>query len=376
MSHKKNEFQPPWSDEAPEAGSYRSVFKWGDPKGFKHPNRKLYRYMKDQFNLTDDDFRVRVKEGREKVSVPTQPPLLDKKHREALAAVVGSENVADDDYSRVFYSTGKTQEEAFELRDGVVKKLADLIVHPRDTEDVAAVVRYCDKHRIPLYVYGGGRPMFGGVMLVLNTHMNKLLEVNELNKTATVQAGMFGPAYEEGLNHASEKFGTKRNYTNGHFPQSFEYSSVGGWVVTLGSGQESSYYGDAYDLVMGVEMVSPRGVIETHVYPATATGPKVLDMIKGSEGTFGVITKLTMKIFYLSDETKYGASYVFKDWETAVTVCREISQGEFGFPGVLRISDEEETDMGLRLYGVAGTPLDTLMRLFGFKVWPARRWIR
>lgn len=195
MSHKKNEFQPPWSDEAPEAGSYRSVFKWGDPKGFKHPNRKLYRYMKDQFNLTDDDFRVRVKEGREKVSVPTQPPLLDKKHREALAAVVGSENVADDDYSRVFYSTGKTQEEAFELRDGVVKKLADLIVHPRDTEDVAAVVRYCDQHRIPLYVYGGGssvnfgfRPMFGGVMLVLNTHMNKLLEVNELNKTATVQA--------------------------------------------------------------------------------------------------------------------------------------------------------------------------------------------
>ena len=374
MSHKKNEFQPPWSDEAPEAGSYRSVFKWGDPKGFKHPNRKLYRYMKDQFNLTDDDFRVRVKEGREKVSVPTQPPLLDKKHREALAAVVGSENVADDDYSRVFYSTGKTQEEAFELRDGVVKKLADLIVHPRDTEDVAAVVRYCDQHRIPLYVYGGGssvnfgfRPMFGGVMLVLNTHMNKLLEVNELNKTATVQAGMFGPAYEEGLNHASEKFGTKHNYTNGHFPQSFEYSSVGGWVVTLGSGQESSYYGDAYDLVMGVEMVSPRGVIETHVYPATATGPKVLDMIKGSEGTFGVITKLTMKIFYLSDETKYGASYVFKDWETAVTVCREISQGEFGFPGVLRISDEEETDMGLRLYGVAGTPLDTLMRLFGFK---------
>ena len=106
MSRKKNEFRPPWSDDAPESGSYRSVFKWGDPQGFKHPNRKLYRYMKEQFNLTDDDFRVRVKEGREKVSVPAQPPLLDKKHREALAAVVGAENVADDDYSRVFYSTG------------------------------------------------------------------------------------------------------------------------------------------------------------------------------------------------------------------------------------------------------------------------------
>lgn len=371
---RKEEFMPPWSDEAPEAGSYRSVFKWGDPSGFKHPNRKLYRYMKEQFRLTDDDFRVRVREGREKVSLAGMPSRLETKHRTALAAIVGDENAADDDYSRVFYSVGKTQEEAFELREGVVKHAADLILHPRNTDDVVAVVRYCDDHRIPLYVYGGGssvnfgfRPMAGGVMVVMNTHMNRLLEVNELNKTATVEAGMLGPAYESALNRAKELFGTNRNYTNGHFPQSFEYSSVGGWVATLGSGQESSYYGDAYDLVMGVEMVTPRGVINTHVYPATATGPKILDMIKGSEGTYGIITRLTMKIFYLSDETKYGGAYVFKDWETAVTVCREISQGEFGFPGVLRISDEEETDMGLRLYGVAGTPLDTIMKLFGFR---------
>lgn len=370
----KEEFRPPWSDEAPEEKSYRSVFKWGAPDGFKHPNQKLYRYMKEQFKLTDEDFSQREREGRQTVSVTNHPIRLETSHRQALADLVGEQNVADDDYSRVYYSVGKTQEEAFELREGLLSHLADLVIHPRHTEDVVAVVKYCDQHKIPVTVYGGGssvnfgfRPMKGGVMLVLKTHMNQLLSINEENKTATVQAGMFGPAYEEALNEAQKRFGTKRNYTNGHFPQSFEYSTVGGWVATLGSGQESSYYGDAYDLVLGVEMVSPRGVIETHTYPATATGPKVLDIIKGNEGTFGIITKLTMKIFYLSDDTKYGASFVFKDWATAVTVCREISQGEFGMPGVLRISDEEETDMGLRLYGVAGTPLDTLMKAFGFK---------
>ena len=72
MSREK-EYLPPWSDEAPEAGSYRSVFKWGDPSGFKHPNRKLYRYMKEQFRLSDDDFRVRVKEGREPVTLSGMP---------------------------------------------------------------------------------------------------------------------------------------------------------------------------------------------------------------------------------------------------------------------------------------------------------------
>ncbi|MBN2651585.1 MAG: FAD-binding oxidoreductase [Spirochaetales bacterium] len=371
---KSKGYQPDWSEKVPEKGSYRSVFKWGAPDGFKHPKSKMYQYMKDQFGLTDDDFRTKEFEGREQVAIPDKPSLIDKKHVEAITKIVGSENISLSDYDRLFYSTGKTMEEALELRQNLIGDVTDLVVHPRHTQDVSDIVKYCNDHKIPLYTFGGGssvnfgfRPTKGGVTLVLNTHMNKVLEINELNKTATVQSGMMGPAYEAVLNNSKKSHKTKKNYTCGHFPQSFEYSSVGGWVAALGSGQESSYFGDACDIVMGVEFVSPKGVIQTHVYPATASGPKVLDMIKGSEGCYGVITALTMKIFYHSPETKYGFSYVFRTWEDGVNACREISQGEFGFPGVMRISDPEETAMGLRLYGVAGTPLDPIMKVFGYK---------
>lgn len=371
---KNRGFEPDWSEEAPPKGSYRSVFKWGAPKGFKHPNHKMYRYMKESFNLTDEDFKKRVHEGLEEVSLKGKPSELSKADCDAIAEIVGHDNVGSGDYERLYYSTGKTQEEAFELRQGDVAEVTDLVVHPRSTEDVSAIVRYCNEHKIAIYTYGGGssvnfgfRPAKGGITLVMKTHMNRLLEINEENKTATVQAGMFGPDYEESLNQAKKRHDCRRNYTNGHFPQSFEYSSVGGWVVTLGSGQESSYYGDAGDLVLGVEMVSPSGVIQTHSYPATATGPKVLDMIKGSEGCFGVITSLTMKIFNYQPENQFGFSFIFPTWEDGVAACREISQGEFGFPGVMRISDAEETDMGLKLYGISGTILDRLMTFRGYK---------
>ncbi len=374
MSKEEKGFQPDWSDKEPEKGSYRSIFKWGDPKGFKHPNHKLYSYVKDLFEVDDSAFSEKVAEGRNMVDISDKPSKIDKKHLSFFEKLLGSENISIEDYDRLKFSTGKTQEEAFELRQNKVKEVCDAVLHPRNTEDVAEIIKYCNKNKIPVNTYGGGssvnfgfRPTKNGITLVLGTHMNKVQEINELNKTAVVDAGMLGPAYEKVLNNAKTEFGTEKNYTNGHFPQSFEYSSVGGWVVTLGSGQESSYYGDATDLVMGVEFVSPQGIIKTHTFPGCANGPKVLDIIKGSEGTLGVVTKLTMKIFNYQPENQFGFAYIFKSFEDGIAACREISQGEFGFPGVMRISDEEESDMGLRLYGVSGTILDTFMKIAGYK---------
>jgi alkyldihydroxyacetonephosphate synthase len=192
----------------------------------------------------------------------------------------------------------------------------------------------------------GFRPAKGGVTLVMSTHMNRILEFNELNQTVRVQAGMMGPEYENALNSAPELFGASHRYTCGHFPQSFEYSSVGGWVVTLGSGQQSSYYGDAYDLVVSQEYVTPTGVIRTLDYPAAANGPKVNDIMKGSEGTFGVLVELTMKVYRHMPENRQRFGFIFPTWDAAVNASREISQGEFGFPSVFRISDPEETHIG------------------------------
>jgi alkyldihydroxyacetonephosphate synthase len=373
MSDTYKGFRPDWIESPPRQGSYRSIFKWGSPADYKHPNEKLYSELKSVFNLDDEYFKHKHTEGNEKV-VLKQKPKISLTHIKAFQKIVGSENVSTDDYDRVRYSHGKTMEEALLLRNKSNGPVSDCVIHPRSKEDVAKIVSYCNKTKIPIYVYGGGSsvtlglmPSRGGVTLVMSTHMNKIIEFNELNQTATVQAGMMGPAYEEALNKAPEIFNAKLSYTCGHFPQSFEYSSVGGWVVTLGSGQQSTYYGDAYHIVVSQEYVTPIGTIKTLSYPATATGPKINDIMKGNEGSFGVLVELTMKIFRYMPENRKRFSFIFPSWDAAVQATREIAQAECGMPAVCRISDPEETHIGLKLYGIDGTIIDKFMILKGYK---------
>jgi alkyldihydroxyacetonephosphate synthase len=142
---------------------------------------------------------------------------------------------------------------------------------------------------------------------------------------------------------------------------------VGGWIQALGSGQESSYYGDMYDIVQSQEYVTPAGSFKTLDYPGTATGPKVNDIMKGSEGAYGVLVSATLKIFRYMPDNRRKFSFMFPTWEAAVNAVREISQGEFGMPSVFRISDQEETDIAMKLYGIDGTILDKIMGFRGFK---------
>jgi alkyldihydroxyacetonephosphate synthase len=252
---------------------------------------------------------------------------------------VGPENVQCDDYHRVKYSYGKLAEEMVSLKRGVLHAITDVVAHPRNKEDVRKIVTLCNEQRIPLYVYGGGSsatkgflPEKGGITIVLNTHLNKVLEVNELNHTCRVQAGCMGPDLEHALNNAPELFHTVHRFTQGHFPQSFELSSVGGWVLTLGSGQASTYYGEPYNLVLSMEMITPTGTINTRDYHTTATGPKVLDMLKGSEGVFGVLVELTIKIFRYMPENRKYFGYVFPDWPAAVSAAGRSARGSSGCP--------------------------------------------
>ncbi len=365
-------FTPEWTEAAPPKGSWRSVFKYGNPSEFKHPSRGWYEMIKQDFSMTDADFRTRRDEGLEQVRL-NRPVTLEPRHRARFEDMVGAQNVQSDDYSRVRYASGKTTEEMLELRHAVAEYAADLVIHPRNKQDVQQVVAYCHEHAIPIYAFGAGssvnfgvRPAQGGISLVLSTHMNRVLAVNELNQTATVQPGMYGPAYEEALRMAPELFHTAHRYTCGHFPQSFEYSSVGGWIVTLGSGQASSYYGDACDLVISQEYVTPAGTFRTHDYPATATGPKVNDIMKGSEGCFGILVEVTLKIYRAMPENTRYFSFMFPSWEAAVDASREVCQGEFGMPAVFRISDPEETDRGLKLYGMPSF-VDAFLQKRGFR---------
>ncbi|MCP4749001.1 MAG: FAD-binding oxidoreductase [Desulfobacteraceae bacterium] len=363
--------RPDWSETPPPKGSYRSIFKYGAPNAFKHPNDKWYSMIKKEFGMTDFDFKNKQNEGRALVSI-NRPACLSSTQVEAISQIAGPGNTSTNEYERTRYAYGKTSEEMMELGRQVVREIADLVVHPRNKQDVQNIVMYCNREKIPIYVFSGGssvtlglRPVKAGITLVLSTHMKKLLELNEKNQTARVQPGMFGPAYETALNHAPERFMARRRYTCGHFPQSFEHSTVGGWVVTLGSGQASSYYGDAADIVLSQEYVTPAGTFKTLDFTSTATGPKIHDIMKGSEGAFGILVELTMKIFRHMPANRRYFSFIFPSWKAAVSASREIAQGEFGHPAVYRISDSEETDRGLKLYDLP-KPVDIILQKLGY----------
>ncbi len=371
-----SKFKPDWSDRPPPPDSFRSIFKWGAPDGFKHPNARLFALLKRELGLADRDFAGKQHQGLKTVTVDTRPAIAPDKIA-ALTAIVGADNVDTGDFARVKYSTGKTSEEAMQLRRGITRNVADLALHPRNKADVQKIVAFCHREKLPVTVYGGGSSVTfglsskGGIVLVMGTHMNRKLDFNETDRTITVEPGMLGPTLEDLLNRAPELLGARHAYTCGHFPQSFEYSSVGGWIAALGSGQQSSYYGDAYDLVLSQEYVTPAGTLKTLTYPGTATGPKVNDIMKGSEGAFGVLVAATLKLFRHRPENRRKFAFIYPDWTAAVDASREISQEEFGMPAMYRISDPEETDVALRLYGVADTWIDRLMRLRGFQ--PGRR---
>jgi len=372
MSDQK-QFSPAWFEGTTPRKSYRSLFKWGDLQGYKHPNHGLYKLIKQTFHLTDEDFNAPHNLGLEEVEIDA-PIQMNPELVQELKTIVGEENLTTDPYTRIRASYGKGMLDALRLRRKIVENIADVVITPQNKDHIQQIILFCDRERIPLYIFGGGSTVTrgmeavkGGISIDLSVHYNKVLKFNEIDQTITVEAGMSGPMLEKILNEAPERFNAKQRYTCGHFPQSFEYSSVGGWVVTRGAGQNSTYYGKIEDMVVSQEYITPRGILRTPYYAREATGPDFDQVMMGNEGTFGILTEVTLRVFHYMPENCLRYSYMFKSWDDAVNAVREIMQSETGYPSVFRLSDPEETDVAMRLYGVEGTPADTLLKAFGFQ---------
>lgn len=370
----KSETQPDWyKDENTSKTSYRAVYRWGKLEYNKNPKEGLYRYCKSRFNVSDDYFKETRAMGLEEVDFNVKPNLTDAQIAK-LSSIVGSDNATIDGFFRVQVAYGKTMIDLMRLREKILENIPDMVLYPSTTEEIEQIVQFCNAEKIHIYVYGGGSSVTRGVeamvtpaiTLDMRKNFNKVVKFNEKDQVITVQAGMSGPALEEILNSAVEKYGAKMAYTCGHFPQSFVYSCVGGWVVTRGAGQNSTYYGTIADMVLAQQYVTPIGILQTDGTPRKATGPNMDQIMMGCEGAYGVLTEVTLKFFKKSKANK-RFSYMFKSWEDAMNASREIMQGEFGFPSSFRISDAEETDMMMHLYSIADSPLNALLKAAGLE---------
>lgn len=265
-----------------------------------------------------------------------------------LQRIFGEDGVRIDRLARVQHAYGKSYRDLIRIRCGDVSHPPDAIVYPNDEAQIVELYIWARKHGWHITPFGGGSSVTGGVeapaearaaITVDLLRLNRVLEIDPIAQTATVQCGIYGPELEGALNEAG--------FTLGHFPQSFEFSTLGGWIATRSAGQSSIGYGKIEEMVERVRLIAPRGVIDVKPSPAAATGPDVLRMLIGSEGTLGIIVEATLRIKALPGKREYFG-VLFHTFEDGAQGVREMVQRELPV-SMARLSDDEETRTSLIL---------------------------
>ncbi len=274
-------------------------------------------------------------------------PGLDSGLLHQLEQVVGAEHVRVDHETRVRHTRGKSTPDLLKMRQGDGSDAPDAVVLPADHDQVLAVLDWCGEHHVALVPFGGGTSVVGGlaarrdgyagVVALDLRRLNRLVEVDQESGTAVLEAGLLGPEAEALL--------AEHDLTLGHFPQSFEYASIGGFAATRSSGQASSGYGRFDALVVGVRVATPIGTLELGSAPASAAGPDLRELVLGSEGAFGVITSVTVRVRRKPAVRVYEA-WRFPSFLEGAAALRELTQSGAA-PTVLRLSDEAETAINL-----------------------------
>ncbi|HKP52937.1 MAG TPA: FAD-binding oxidoreductase [Chloroflexia bacterium] len=279
---------------------------------------------------------------------------------------------------RLMHARGQSLPDWIALRAGRIGVFPDGVAYPASRADVRDLIRYAASVNAHLIPYGGGTSVVGHVnpggsdtpvLTIDMSRMQRLRHLSRASRLATFEAGVAGPILEARLR--------ADGYTLGHFPQSFELSTLGGWVATRSSGQQSRGYGRIEQLFAGGHLECPAGSMELPPFPASATGPDLRSIILGSEGRMGVLTDATVRITALPEREDFHAIF-FPTWERALAATRQLSQGNLSL-SLLRLSAPGETAITLALAGHAqaisalerflslrGIGADKCMLLLGF----------
>ena len=281
-------------------------------------------------------------------------PALDPAHLEGLRAIVGAEHVVTDDDLRRRRTRGKSTPDLLRNRAGDFADAPDAVVRPDGHDQVQAVVEYAAAHRVAVVPFGGGTSVTGGltarrdgfvglVSLDLG-RLKRLRDVDPVSMTATLEAGLRGPEAEALLG--------EHGLTLGHFPQSFEFATIGGFAATRSSGQASAGFGRFDSMVVGLTAATPAGELRLGTAPASAAGPDLRQLLLGSEGVLGVITGVTVRVRPVARATVHRA-WRWPSFASGVTAARTLAQAGL-LPTVLRLSDEAETAVNLADPGAIG----------------------
>ncbi len=316
---------------------------WGEPDEPHELTDRSLELLRERLGINPADRSEHITLSE---SVAPKSHLSDDV-RQSLIQVVGPEGFSETFEDRVERNAGKSYPDLVRQRKGEFTDAPDAVVSPRDTQQVEKVLEICEIEKIAVVPFGGGTSVVGGVSPIREQfdalvsldlgRMSGVHNIDDVSHTADFLPGTRGPEAEAQLVAAG--------YTLGHFPQSYEFASIGGYVATRSAGQASTGYGRIDELVRGLEIVTPRGTLDLPALPATAAGPDIRELVVGSEGVFGVITKATLEIKPLPESTRYEG-WMFSDFMNGAESLRKLEQGGLA-PTVARLSDEQETAISL-----------------------------
>ncbi|MEY7980449.1 FAD-binding oxidoreductase, partial [Streptomyces pilosus] len=314
---------------------------WGDPAKATPLPDSVIGLLRDLLGVTP---RETAPVPIEDMAVPDGP--LAPEARRALTAALGDEAfVRTDAETRVRHTRGKSTPDLLRIREGDVSAVPAAVLLPGGHDEVLTVLRVCAEHRLALVPFGGGTSVVGGLapeprgaFVALDLRrMDGLLDLDPVSRTATLQAGLRAPQAEALL--------AAHGFTLGHFPQSYEWATIGGFAATRSSGQASAGYGRFDEMVLSLTLATPGGTLDTGRAPRSAAGPDLRQLVLGSEGAFGVITSVTVRIRPVPSTSVYEGWH-FPSFEEGAAALRRLAQ-DGPRPTVLRLSDETETFVGL-----------------------------
>jgi alkyldihydroxyacetonephosphate synthase len=315
---------------------------WGDPGAAKPLSDGIRSLLTAALGIdTTSTIELRSEQVR------LRPSALSADDRAALSALVGADHCRTADRDRLLRAGGKSTLDLLRRKDTGEQDAPDAILLPGDEEQIAQILTYCSEHRIAVVPFGGGTSVVGGldpvraefsVVVSLDLRrLNRLVTLDKESGEAELEAGVTGPQAEEMLG--------AQGFSLGHFPQSFQFATIGGFAATRSSGQNSAGYSRFDDMVRGLRVITPAGVLDLGRAPASAAGPDLRQLIVGSEGTFGVITRVRVRVHPIPEATRYEA-WSFPDFATGAAALRAVTQTGTG-PTVIRLSDEVETGINL-----------------------------
>ncbi|MEV0968034.1 FAD-binding oxidoreductase [Microtetraspora glauca] len=315
---------------------------WGDPAKAAELPPPVRRLLADLLGVRAPE-RPAATFGEVRLPASALSPLV----LSTLSSVVGGEHVRFDDDARIRHTRGKSTPDLLRMRAGDGADAPDAVVLPGSHAEVAEVLRICAEHRVAVVPFGGGTSVVGGLVAARKGFAGVVaLDVARLNRLVSIDAESMVAELEPGLRAPqAEQLLAARGYTLGHFPQSFEYATLGGFAAARSSGQASAGYGRFDDLVVGMTVATPRGTLDLGRAPKSAAGPDLRQLILGSEGAFGVITSLRLRV-RPAPEVRMYEGWRFAAFPAGVAALRGVAQ-EGPAPTVLRLSDETETMVGL-----------------------------